>query len=149
MKVNDDLLLQMDTTDLIPLLYDSLLLTDRQRSHLLKFDEKIKAFERKCVERSNDENEDSSAEDSSSIENVDSSAEDSISDKAKLEKSKVKSLITFLRRYPQRETARNELLKALRSTKQSDLARKIELCKSRTQGNVRFIHAHSFNYLVK
>ena len=54
-KVNDDLLLQMDTTDMIPILYESLLLTDRQRSHLLKFDEKIKAVDKKCIERSTEE----------------------------------------------------------------------------------------------
>ena len=149
-KVNDDLLLQMDTADLIPILYDSLLLTDRQRSHLLKFDEKINALGKKCVERSTEEssfdkNEDSSAADSSSEENE----EDSILDKTKLEKLKVKSLITFLRRHPQQETARNELLKALRSTNQLDLASEIDFCKSTTQGNERFVLAYSCKYLLQ
>ena len=135
----------MDTTDLIPTLYDSLLLTDRQRSHLLKFDEKIKAVEKRCGEHSKEEsssgeNEDSSAAESSSEENEDSSAENSNSDKAKLEKSKLKSLITFLRRHPQQDTVRNELLQALRCTKQSDLATEIEKYKSKPQGNERFIH---------
>ena len=96
--------------------------------------------------KAEDENEDSSAEDSSSEEKEELSAEDRVLDKVKLEKSKVKSLITFLRRHPQQETARNELLKALRRTNQLDLASEIEFCKSRAQGNGRFVLACSYKY---